>query len=256
MKSFCFTIDDNIRFLKELNDFGFDSIFMHPYAAMLKRLHKCFDAKIQLNLFYELAGFNLSMMSDKYRAEWEENSNWLKLSFHSRLENLKPYEFSGYDEVFGDCAAVNKEIVRFASEKALAKTTTLHYCLATRDGLNALADNGVKGLLGLFGDKANPESSYCIGFDDAKFIRDGGIYNDGSISYAGIDVILNCFSSDDNIARLQTLLGRDNIKIMIHEQFFYPDYINYQPDFESKLTKAISLLTQNGYKSVFFEDLI
>ncbi len=94
---------------------------------MLERLHKKFDLKIQLNLFYRLGDFDLSQMTDRYAAEWETASDWIKLSFHSEWENVCPYEGSGYDEVFDHCRAVHGEILRFASPDTLAKTTTIHY---------------------------------------------------------------------------------------------------------------------------------
>ena len=34
MKEFCFTVDDNIRFLKELSEGNERSLFSHPYPAM------------------------------------------------------------------------------------------------------------------------------------------------------------------------------------------------------------------------------
>ena len=98
MKNYIFTIDDNIRFLKELTEQNAKSLFSHPYAHMLKCLHEEFGVKIQLNLFYECPDFNLSQMTDKYRAEWVQNADWLKLSFHSRLENIAPYEHSDYQQ--------------------------------------------------------------------------------------------------------------------------------------------------------------
>ena len=107
MKTFCFTVDDNIRFFKEITENGYKSIFEHPYLAMYKRLHERFNLKVQLNLFYKTDEFNLSRFSDKYYNEWQENSDWLKLSFHSDYEKICPYYFSGYDEVFEDCKRVN-----------------------------------------------------------------------------------------------------------------------------------------------------
>ena len=107
MKKFCFTVDDNIRFLKELSSGEYSSMFDHPYLALYKKLHEKYALCIQLNLFYECDGFDLSLMSERYRAEWEKNADWLKLSFHSRLGNVRPYENSDYDEVFADCSAVN-----------------------------------------------------------------------------------------------------------------------------------------------------
>ena len=114
MKNFCFTVDDNIRFLKELSTARFSTIFEHPYLALYKRLHEKYGLKVQLNLFYEMDGFDLSMMTDRYRDEWLEISDWLKMSFHSRKENVKPYQTSGFDEVRKDCGIVHDEIERFA----------------------------------------------------------------------------------------------------------------------------------------------
>jgi hypothetical protein len=43
---------------------------------------------------------------------------------------------------------------------------------------------------------------------------------------------------------------------MIHEQYFYGDYKNYQPDFEEKLALALGFLANEGYESRFFEEMI
>ena len=59
MKSYCFTVDDNIRFLKEVTQNPKGSIFEHPYMAMYQRLHQRFGLKVQLNLFYKMPGFDL-----------------------------------------------------------------------------------------------------------------------------------------------------------------------------------------------------
>jgi len=256
MQTFCFTVDDNIRFLKELTENTYNSIFEHPYLAMYKRLHQEFDLKVQLNLFYRTENFDLSKMSTAYYSEWQENADWLKLSFHSDFENVKPYEFSGYDEVYQDCKKVNNQIIRFSSPSALAKTTTVHYCLATEEGLNALADNNVLGLLGLFGDEENPRTSYGLTKNEATRIRNGETVKSGAISFASIDIVLNCFSKQEILTRLENLIERNDIRVMIHERYYYVDYKCYQPDFEEKLAATFSFLKLHGYVSGYFEDLI
>lgn len=256
MKNFCFTVDDNIRFLKDLTQKNFNSIFEHPYLALYKRLHEEFNLKVQLNLFYRTEGFDLSQMSTAYYEEFQKNSDWLKFSFHSDAETFKPYEFSGYDEVFCDCKRVNDNIKRFASSSALAKTTTIHYCLATEDGLRALKDNHVIGLLGLFGDLENPRISYGISGDDAEKIRNGEIAENGGIGFACIDIVLNCFSKESILAQLEGLKNRKCIRVMIHEQYFYPDYNAYQADFADKLVTTFAFLKKHGYTGDFFENLI
>ncbi len=253
MKTFCFTVDDNIRFFKEITENNYNSIFEHPYLNMYKRLHDKFNLKVQLNLFYCLNDFNLSFFSDKYYTEWQENADWLKLSFHSAGEKSNPYINSGYDEVYNDCKRVNDEILRFAHKNTLAKTTTIHCCRTTSDGLKALEDNNISGLLGLWAKGENPRISYEV--DDDR-IYNGEIAKKDDISFSKIDIILNAFSKDKILAELENLKDRDFIKIMIHEQYFYPDYKNYQPEFEEKIASAFNFLMENGYKSVFFEELI
>lgn len=256
MRAFCFTVDDNIRFLKEITENKLNCIFRHPYLAMYKRLHEEYGVKVQLNLFYRMEGFDLSKIPDRYRQEFKENSDWLKFSFHSDFENVKPYEFSGYDEIYKDCKKVNDNIKRFASESALAKTTTIHYCLVTEDGLRALADNQVVGLLGLFGDLKNPRTSYGINEENAIKIRNGKIVKINEFDVASIDIVLNSFSKDSIIMQLDELKEREYIKVMIHEQYFYPDYVAYQPEFEEKLKATFSFLKEHGYESEFLENLI
>lgn len=256
MKRFCFTIDDNVRFLDELTAGKYESLFSHPYTALLKRLHEKFGVKVQLNLFYENERFTLAEMTEKYCAEWQENAEWLKLSFHSRLENERPYEYSGYDEVYADCSAVHNEVLRFAGEKSLAKTTTIHYCRTTKQGVRALQDCGVQGLLGLYGDNDNPRTSYSCEDAQASVARAGGIAHENGMAFAGIDVVLNMYSVEENIRRLTAVQDREFVKVMIHEQYFYPDYVNYQPDFQEKLERAFAFLTKQGFESYFFEEIM
>lgn len=255
MKKFCFTVDDNIRFFKSLSE-GIDgSLFSDPYLAMYRRLHEKYGLKVQLNLFYEMEGFNLSQMTDRFKDEWAENAGWLKLSFHSRLENVDPYLTSGYREVHDDCAAVHGEILRFAGAQSLGKTTTIHYCQTTEEGLHALHDCGVRGLLGLFGTDDAPRSSYSLPEADAARLRKGEILHRHGIDFFSIDVVMNLYGKEELLCRLRKLLDRSALRVMIHEQYFYSDYNAYQPDFEEKLDSAFALLTENGFESRFAEEL-
>ena len=255
-KTFIFTVDDNVRFLKELNSADYQSLFEHPYLAMYKRLHEKYGLKVQLNLFYETDDFDLSMMTSRYKPEWNSCSDWLKMSFHSRRENVKPYENSSYNEVNLDCALVESSIARFAGRRSLAKTTTIHYCLLTTEGIRAVTDAKYLGLLGLYGTHESPRTSYQTSEADADRIRSDEIIYDGGVAYTGIDVVLNMYSEEEILRLLDGLIGRDRIKVMIHEQYFYSDYKRYQSDFEQKLSATFKKLRQNGYRSAFFEEII
>jgi len=255
-KFFCFTVDDNIRFLKEITETKPKSIFDHPYLDLYRRLHREFDLKVQLNLFYRLQEYDLSQMSGEYREEWESNAHWLKLSFHSDHRKSWPYAASGYEELFRDCKRVNDQIVRFASHSSLAKTTTIHCCRATKEGLAALSDLRVKGLLGLFGTRENPRMSYGIEEEKAELLRRGAMIRKGDLSFFAIDIVLNCFSKEEILRQLEELAYRQQINVMIHEQHYYADYKAYQPDFEEKLRAAFDWLRTGGYESAFLEECL
>ncbi len=256
MKCFCFTVDDNIRFLKELTENPKKSIFGHPYLAMYKRLHEKYDLKVQLNLFYEMPDFDLTMATDRYKQEFQANSHWLKMSFHSKWENVRPYEFSGYEEVYTDCKAVNDQILRFAGPETLGKTTTIHYCRTTEDGLRAMKDMGAEGLLGLFDTMENPRTSYSVPDSYGDAIRAGAVIEYLGVKIASIDMVINTVKEEQLIPELETLLDHDQIRVMIHEQYFYPDYPSYQENFQKKLETVFAFLGKTGYKSHFFEDML
>ena len=252
MKKFCFTVDDNIRFFKEIKEMRLKSLFDHPYLALYRRLHEQFGLKVQLNLFFEDGkGFSLAEMPSDYKAEWSENADWLRLSFHAKKEFDCSYEFADYETAYQDCENVQREILRFASEKNLATTTTIHFCYASKEARRALYDHGVRGLLGLYG---GTRVSYENVPEVCDILRKGECAVAEGFLHAGIDLVLNQFSTEDILNRLARIAERDCVKVMIHEQYFYPDYSRYQADFEEKLARTFEFLLENGFVSAFFEE--
>ena len=256
MKTFCFTVDDNIRFFADLASDRTQNIFDHPYLAMYLRLHEKFGLKVQLNLFYRSGDFDLSQFPDAYRPQFEACADWLKLSFHSQEENELPYENSDYQEVYDHCQEVHRQILRFAGPASLAKTTTVHYCQTTDGGRQALVDQGYRGLLGLFGSEAYIHTSYSVPLEFCRDIFNGHPYTYQGATVASIDIVLNNHSKEAILNQLKALSHRSHINVMIHEQYFYPDYRAYQPEFEEKLEATFEFLSTQAYKSAFFEACI
>lgn len=61
------------------------------------------------------------------------------------------------------------------------------------------------------------------------------------------DITLNIFDYDKLDEVFATRLGREFIGICIHEQYFYPEYFAYQPDYADKVEKMCRILSENGY---------
>lgn len=247
-----FSIDDNIWFLRDINSNNYSSIFENPYLGFFKNLHEKYGARFQFNIYYETEGFDLSEMTDRYRDEWRENADWLRLSFHGRDDiGEPPYMNSSYEEAFEDCQSVHREILRFAGEDTLSYFTTIHYCQASPEALRAFYDCGLRGLVGLFED-----GRYCYQKSYPEFLEPYKYDPESDFYFFINDMIINMFSSEGVIPRLEELKHKEFLEVMIHEQYFYPDYPYHQPDFCCKVEKVVRYLTESGRKSVFLENLL
>ncbi len=246
-----FSVDDNIRVFKEIVERDYASVFEHPYLAMYKRISEKYGAKFQLNVYYEDEGFNLTQIPDKYKSEFEENSHWLRFSFHARADQPDcPYMEAGYEETYRDCEAVHREVVRFAGEKCLSKFTTIHFCQASREAIRAMYDCGIRGLVGLY------KTSECYGrrFDSFDMPC---VYDEETGMYLFCnDIITNLYNADDVVLHLAEDDHKEFTEVMIHEQYFYEDYHSYKPDFEAIVENTVKYLTDKGRKSVWLEDLV
>jgi len=261
-----FSLDDNIWFLRDINNNSgtYRSIFDNIYLGFLKRMHDTFGTKIHINIYYQTDGFNLSQMTAKYRNEWKDNADWLHLSFHA-LQNDpdRPYINAGYDEVRRDCEMVKEQISRFAGEEVMGPVTTLHWGAATIDGCRALRDCGYKALAGYFVvEKGKEPVSYYLNEDKKLNLSKRIAWKDTSedIIFSRINIVINSYKLDEIVPYLDAIKKDPHrsafMEVMIHEQYFHPTYVAYQPDFRDKVIKTIRWVTDNGYKPVFLSDVL
>jgi hypothetical protein len=160
MKKAQFFIDDVIWLMRDLTRQKPKSLFDNGFLAVLKKAHEEYSLKVQLNLFYSTSpfygddSFTLAEMTDEYKSEWEQNSDWLKLAFHAYAEfPIFPYVNSPYDEVSSHYKLITREIKRFAGEKSLAVGVVPHFAPTSREGIMALKDCGVKITYATYGEK-------------------------------------------------------------------------------------------------------
>lgn len=255
---FRLSVDDNILFLADLTVHPeYQSIFENPYLAVYKAAHDETGVCVHLNLFYETGDlsafskprpyFNLSMMTDRFREEWRANSDWLRLSFHSRQEFPgPPYAVPEPEKIAADCALVHKEIVRFAGEETLSRTTTVHFGACPVENVRAVRELGVRCLMGLFEVSASgkPSISYFYPPELVRHIgeRDFWVDTEEQMAYGRIDLILNTIPASELKTRLQQVensAGRSGFfEFMIHEQYFYEDYCAHIPAFREMVLEA------------------
>jgi len=259
-----FSIDDNILFLKDINanKDKYKSIFDNPYLGFLKQVHDTYGTKFHLNLFYQVDGFNLSQMTDKFKDEFKANSGWLGFSFHALQEFPdKIYIKAGYDQVAKDCDLLKAQLKRFAGD-AVEKETTLHWGEGTVEGCRALRDRGYTALAGYFNvDDNGAPVSYYLTPDQRRHLKSRFIWRDNKegIIFARVALVVNTVKLEEVLPYLDNVKKTYNphyIDLMIHEQYFYPDYAHYQPDFRQKVLTAVKWAVDNGYKPGFLKECV
>ena len=150
-KYFFSFIDDAIWVFRDLTRKRPDSLFDNPFFAILKNAHDRYGLKTQINLFfrtdyyYGMDEFDLSQMTDAYKAEFTEASDWLKLGFHAYQEFPDyPHVNSTYDDIYKLFSMIRDEVIRFAGEKSFAYGVIPHWVPVSFDGCRALRDCGAE----------------------------------------------------------------------------------------------------------------
>ena len=66
--------------------------------------------------------------------------------------------------------------------------------------------------------------------------------------------VLNLSQMDTLAEEFEPLLGEEYIGYATHEQYFYPHYYSYQPDYMEKVLLAAEIVSQSGYEFMFFKN--
>ncbi|MBQ2714960.1 MAG: hypothetical protein IJF76_04965, partial [Clostridia bacterium] len=271
--------DDNVIFLQDItkNKDVYKSIFDNPYLAVYKKAHDLYGAKVHINLFYEFDDqarslfsspreyFNLSMTTDKFKEEFTKNSDWLKLSFHAYSEFPdKPYEHATREKITSDCIKVVKEIIRFAGPDSLSDTLTVHWGEANRECVRGLRSLGIKNFAAYFDPDDNGD--YIVSYYHKENLKLCNHVHERDFFYdkredaffAKIDCVSNIGTLSEAMERVKNASTNPHtggfVSVMIHEQYFHDDYINYEPDFEARVLEPAKYLYERGYRGAHVTD--
>lgn len=275
IKRYRFSVDDCIISLKDLalNAQKYHSIFDNEFLSFWKEVHDKYGTKIHFNIFYQTDGFNLSEMPSKYKSEWLENRDWLRLTFHALQEKPDlPYRNATYIEMKHDYLLVSREIERFAGRELLSSFTTIHWGEAPVEACIALRNYGIKGLVGYFTWNYRGPSPYeeiitdkpCVSYyldnEKVKYLSRHDYWKDmkTGIIFIRHDIVVNTLELSQITHHLNMVAEDPHqseiMELMIHEQQFHRNRAEYQSDYKEKVIEAIKWVTDKGYKSVFYDE--
>ena len=265
-----FEIDDNIFFLRDIANKKYKSIFECFYLKKLRNLHKKYATKILLNLFYTDGSlysnkpeFTLEQFPEHYKKEWEDNADWLKLTFHAYSEFPdRPYQNALVKNILNDIDLIAEQIKRFAGEKSYTAPTIVHWGMTNHEAFKPLYDNGVRILRGDFtkNEQGFWDINYNLDNKRSKYLSRNNFLKDfdSGIIFGKTNIVLNNTPIDQIVPILETLKNDPNqaeiMDVITHEQYFWPFYANYLPDHFDLLDTFLCWVSENGYKPVFWNE--
>ncbi len=258
-----FSIDDNSFFLRDIRQKEYGSLFDCFYLKLLRELHQKYGARFVLNIYYQTAdGFDLPQFPDRYKGEWRDNADWLKLSFHAHANDPdRPYQYASATQLIGDLEQVVSQIVRFAGESTYSPPTVIHWGMVQPSVFKALYDHGVRVLSGFFERRSSGwDINYFLDDERSEYLSRHDALKDFSsgIIFSKVDIVCNNAPINTIIPLLTKVKADPNqaeiMDLFTHEQYFWPFYRNYIPDHGQRLDTAIRWVTEQGYKPVFFHE--
>ena len=152
-KRFNCYIDDHSFFWTDLAKEKPKHAFDHFYLKGLKEIHERFGLKATLNCFFHNDHFDcdLTQVPDIWKNEFIENSDWLKLSFHSLGEFPDRLYIEASEEEFRrDYDKTYEQLVRIAGEETFILPLVIHWGMISPACVKVLKEKGVKAYASAF----------------------------------------------------------------------------------------------------------
>ncbi len=260
-KRYRFSIDDNVFFLRNLMQEKPKSINDNLYLKQLKKLHDEFGVKFTLNLFYETPekDFNLSMMSPEWKEQFQENAEWMRLTWHAHNEFPdRPYQYATAEQFEKDFEQIHGEVLRFAGEKCWIPPSIVHWCEFPPELFPLLYKKGARTLSGYFikgGERY--DISYEMDKERCAYLETHDALMDfaSGICLSRVDIIFNNTPVEQVIPTLKRSVedpaNAEYIDLLTHEQYFWPFYFNFRPDHYERIATGLKYLNENGYKPIW-----
>ena len=208
-----FSIDDCIEIFRDITINNYNSLFESDYFSFFKELHDKYNAKISLYSFVEYKGFNIKNTTDKFKKEFIDNSDWLKIGFHGFNENRR---YNDKENIKKDYKLFLKYIKRFAGNlNIIDNFIRLHYFSGNLENMIKIKKFGIKGLFTADDDRDN----YYLKKNENIFLNKHNIYKDIKNEIFFIKTNFRIEKIENINETLKTIDINNNIIMFTHEQY-------------------------------------
>lgn len=245
-KIFNLTLDDVIECFEDINDNKYSSVFENSTFLWMKSLHEEYGVIITCYVYYEDGKFDLSQCTDKYKEEFEANSEWLRFGFHT-LNGNTSYEEG---DIATDYLKTVSELKRIVGNKSIDNVIRLQGFQGSYDGVTVLFKLEDEPVIGLF-TTDDSRQSYYLGEDESEYIYcHDKLYKD-ECYFISTDLRMEYV---DNIKKKLAELSTEAWNNQIGDLVIFSHERALSLEVKENIEKMCKYAVDNGYKFVFFED--
>ncbi len=260
---FTFQIDDCGFFLRDLCQQRPKHLLDHFFLANLQKIHRDYGTKVVLNCFYspQQLDFDMSMMPEVYKSEFEKNADWLRLTFHSRTEFPNdPYLSATPEKLIADYDEVMTQLRRFAGQAAIPTSCT-HFANMVPEAWKQMYSRGTRYLsLEPSANRGRMWCSYQVPQEAFDYVLNHEAWKEfnSGIIFIKTDIIINNVPLKKIVPSLQKVWDspaeREVLGLLTHEQYCWKEYKNYVPDHFERIATACRFAVDHGHKPVWHLD--
>lgn len=250
------SVDDTIRLFEDLyvNAEDYNTIFQNDTLNWARSIHEKYGTCFSFFVYYEDGDFCLDQMSDQYRDEFQNNSEWLRFGFHALDSDSLYDDGKGYD-ISEDYRKTMTSLIHIVGEEAVDNVTRLHRYAGTLNDVQQLADSSVEPVVGLY-TADDKRTSYCLTDKDSDYMYSHDRMRDDSIPMWFFSTDLRLEYIEDisvKIKEFETSAWNnqmDDLIVFTHECMIEKEEV------KEKAETLCDYACQNGYLNIFLEDIL
>ena len=245
---FNLTFDDTVDLFRDLADSDYKSVFENSTLSWAKYLHEEYGVVVTFYTMYESDDFNLSQCPGKYKDEFIANSDWLKFGFHT-LNGETSYE-TGVISV--DYAKTINELKRIVGSDSIDNVIRLQSFQGSKEGVSELLSLDEEPVVGLL-TADDSRQSYYLDNDENKYIycHDRMVKDD--CYFISTDMRMEYV---DNVDKKIKELSSNSWNNQTGDLVIFTHEWALNLETKEKVEKMCQYAVDNGYRSVFFEDVL
>lgn len=245
---FNLTFDDTIDLFRDLADSNYKSVFENSTLSWVKSLHDEYGVVVTFYTMYESDDFNLSQCPGKYKDEFIANSDWLKFGFHT-LNGETSYETG---DISVDYAKTINELKRIVGSDSIDNVIRLQSFQGSKEGVSELLSLDEEPVIGLL-TADDSRQSYYLDDDENKYIycHDRMVKDD--CYFISTDMRVEYV---DNVDKKIKELSSNSWNNQTGDLVIFTHEWALNLESKEKVEKMCQYAVDNGYRFVFFEDVL